>query len=192
MTTSEKDIKQKEAEMFLIVITDAVIHPRTVMIHMCNASLASRTMMWMRRLDRIALLALFCHYLIQVANISCIDYYRALLLRFFSQWTPFFFDCCTSIHSFHHGLKWFLIFIFNQCSFLIRKFYSTIRTHRYKIEWCQILFDSRVIYLQLIVISVDALPIWVSCSGPTPISSFWMVCKARLSSWGSLLESNSS
>lgn len=192
MSTSEKDVKQKEAEMFLIVITNTVIHPGTVMIHMCNASLASRTMMWMRRLDRIALFALLCHYLIQVANISCIDYYRTLLLRLLSQRTPFLFDCCTSIHSFHHRLKWFLIFISNQWSFLIRKFYSTISTQCYKIEWCQIRFDSKVIYLQLIVMSVDALPIWVSCSELTPISSFWMVCKAKLSSWGSLLESNSS
>lgn len=142
MTTSKKNINQKETKMLLIVIANTVIDPWTVVIHMSNTSFASRAMMRMRRLDWIALLALFGHDFIQVSNISCIDNNRAFLLRLFSQWHPFFFDCTPRADSLHHGFKRFLIFIFYQWFFLIRKFYSTISTLSYKNRRVSNIFDS--------------------------------------------------
>lgn len=80
MGTSIKDIEQEEDEMLLRIEADTVIHPRAVMIHSSNASLANGAVMRMWWLYRIALLALLGHNFINESDISCINHDSALLL----------------------------------------------------------------------------------------------------------------
>jgi hypothetical protein len=73
MPRAIEHINQEEDEMLLIVVTNAIIDPRAMMIHSSNASFASRAVMRMGRLDTVTLLALFGKNLIQESNIPCID-----------------------------------------------------------------------------------------------------------------------
>ena len=43
--------------MLLVVVANTVVNPRAVMIHACNTSLTDGTVMRMRRLDTVTLLA---------------------------------------------------------------------------------------------------------------------------------------
>lgn len=82
MCTTHKYIIEEEDKVLLGIETDAVIHPWTVMIHMCDTALADRTMMGMRWLDRVALFTLFREDFIQIPHISSIDHYMREWLSF--------------------------------------------------------------------------------------------------------------
>jgi hypothetical protein len=58
MHTTIEHIYQKQYEVFLSVVSNTVVNPRTVMIHFSNTSLTDRTVMTMRRFYGITLLAL--------------------------------------------------------------------------------------------------------------------------------------
>jgi len=49
-------VEQEEDEMFLSVEANAVVDPGTVVVHAADASLADRTVVTVRRLDRVAFL----------------------------------------------------------------------------------------------------------------------------------------
>ena len=48
MTTAQKDVKQEQNEVFLVVITDTVVYPGAMMIHVSNTSLTNGTVMRVR------------------------------------------------------------------------------------------------------------------------------------------------
>lgn len=57
MASAIEHIDQEEDEMLLVIVTNTVVNPRTMMIHSCNASLADGAVMRVRWLDTVTLLA---------------------------------------------------------------------------------------------------------------------------------------
>lgn len=138
MATSQEHINKKQYEVFLVIVAHAVINPRTVVIHSCNTTFTNRAMMWMRRLNRVALFALLRHNFVEEADVPCVDHNITLFLFLLGQWNAFFFNRCTtsSVNSFHDRLKCPFVLVLDpvrsyHCG-SIRKFYSTIITHCYK------------------------------------------------------------
>jgi len=60
METSQENVNQKEQKVFLVPVANAIIDPWTVMIHSCDALLASGAVM---TLWNLYLVALFTHSL---------------------------------------------------------------------------------------------------------------------------------
>ena len=57
MRTACEDVDKEQEEVLLIVVTDAVVHPRTVVVHAGDAALAGRAVVALRDLDGVALFA---------------------------------------------------------------------------------------------------------------------------------------
>ena len=61
MATAIKDVNEEENEMLLCIVTDTIVHPRTMMIHSGDTVLADRAVMTVGRLYGIAFLAFLGH-----------------------------------------------------------------------------------------------------------------------------------
>ena len=59
MRRPNKHIKQELEEVLLIIVADTIIYPWAMMVHFGDASLADAAVMAQRRLDAIALVAVF-------------------------------------------------------------------------------------------------------------------------------------
>jgi hypothetical protein len=57
MRTACEDVDEEQEEVLLIVVTDAIVHPGTVVVHAGDAALAGRAVVALRDLDGVALLA---------------------------------------------------------------------------------------------------------------------------------------
>lgn len=60
---------RKQHEILLVILAHAIIHPRTVMVHLPDASLAHRTVMGAFRFDAAALRALEEHLALLEAEV---------------------------------------------------------------------------------------------------------------------------
>ena len=67
---AQEDVDEELQEELLVGIADAVVHPRAVMVHASDAVAASRAVMALRGLQRVALLALSRHDAIEFLDLS--------------------------------------------------------------------------------------------------------------------------
>jgi hypothetical protein len=58
MGRPEEDVDQKEKEVLLIVVANAVVYPRTVMVHPGDAALANRAVVALGSFNCVTLFAL--------------------------------------------------------------------------------------------------------------------------------------
>lgn len=103
MSTPIEDIEQEKDEVLLCVEPDTIVDPWAMVIHPCNTSLADRAVMGVRRFDRVALLALLRHNLVEEPHISSIHHYRALVRTF--QRLTVLLSVDLGVDTFHDGFK---------------------------------------------------------------------------------------
>lgn len=65
---AEEDVEQEEQEVLLVVVADAVVDPRAVVVHPRDATFAGRTVVTLRYFDCVALLAPSLQYGFQLGD----------------------------------------------------------------------------------------------------------------------------
>lgn len=70
MEAAEEDVDEEEQEVLLVVVADAVVHPRAMVVHAGDAPLAGRAVMALRRLERGASLALLRQNTVELPDLD--------------------------------------------------------------------------------------------------------------------------
>ena len=138
--------------MLLSVVTDTIVYPRAVMIHTSDTSLANGTVMWVRRFDRVALLALLGHDFVKESHIPSIHNYTACAL--ICKWLPILFahSIHFRVHPLHNWLKGLPLLILDhvRCSLSISRTWPIVIRDVYSMKLFQIkrcILSKAILYL---------------------------------------------
>jgi hypothetical protein len=75
---SEEDVDEELQEELLVRVSNAIVHPRAVMVHASDAPAASRAVVALRSLKRVAFLALARHNAVKLSDLDLREFLKFL------------------------------------------------------------------------------------------------------------------